>query len=63
MSDGAGTERLRVPAVDAYRVMVEEVSSVLTGGPGWVLPLEESRQTAAVLDAVRASAAAARVAT
>ncbi len=59
VSDGAGTERLRVPAVDAYRVMVEEVSSVLTGGPGWLLPLEESRQTAAVLDAVRASAAAA----
>lgn len=63
VSDGAGTERLWVPAVDAYRVMVEEVSSVLTGGPGWVLPLEQSRQTAAVLDAVRASAAAARVAT
>ena len=59
VSDGAGTERLRVPAVDAYRIMVQEVSSVLTGGPGWLLPLEESRQTAAVLDAVRASAAAA----
>ena len=26
-------------------------------GPGWVLPLEESRQTAAVLDAAFASAA------
>ena len=63
VSDGTDTERLRVPAVDAYRVMVEEVSSVLTGGPGWVLPLEQSRQTAAVLDAVRASAAAGRVAT
>jgi hypothetical protein len=37
--------------------MVEEVSSVLQGGPGWVLPLAESRQTAAVLDAARASAA------
>ncbi len=36
--------------------MVEEVSSVLRGGPGWVLPLEESRQTAAVLDAACASA-------
>jgi hypothetical protein len=31
---------------------------VLRGGPGWVLPLAESRDTAAVLDAVRASAAA-----
>ena len=58
VSDGTGTERLPVPAVNAYRLMVEEVSSVLRGGPGWVLPLEESRQTAAVLDAARASAAA-----
>ena len=56
VSDGTGTERVPVPAVDAYRVMVEEVSSVLSGGPGWVLPLEESRQTAAVLDAAFASA-------
>jgi predicted dehydrogenase len=57
VSDGNGTERIAVPASDAYRVMVEEVSSVLRGGPGWVLPLAESRQTAAVLDAARASAA------
>ena len=57
VSDGSGTERLPVPATDAYRVMVEEVSSVLRGGPGWVLPLEESRQTAVVLDAARLSAA------
>ena len=58
VSDGAGTERVVVPAVDAYRLMVEELSSVLRGGPGWLLPLAESRQTAAVLDAARASAAA-----
>lgn len=58
VSDGTGTERTPVPATNAYRLMVEEVSSVLRGGPGWVLPLEESRQTAAVLDAARASAAA-----
>jgi hypothetical protein len=57
VSDGNGTERTPVPATDAYRVMVEEMSSVLRGGPGWVLPLAESRQTAAVLDAARASAA------
>ncbi len=54
VSDGTGTERVPVPATDAYRVMVEEVSSVLAGGPGWVLPLAESRQTAAVLDAALA---------
>ena len=59
ISDGTGTERVPVPATDAYRVMVEEMSSVLTGGPGWVLPLAESRQTAAVLDAIRSAAASA----
>jgi len=57
VSDGAGTKRLPVSAADAYRLMVEEVSSVLRGGPGWVLSLEQSRQTAAVLDAARLSAA------
>ena len=58
VSDGQGTERVPVPPVDAYRIMVEELSSVLAGGPGWLLPLSESRATAAVLDAARASAAA-----
>ena len=55
-SDGRGTEREAVPADDAYRVMVEEVSSSLQGGPGWRLPLEESRACAAVLDAAVTSA-------
>ncbi|MCU1674341.1 MAG: hypothetical protein JWN77_2454 [Frankiales bacterium] len=58
VSDGTGTARVPVPGTNAYVVMVEEVSSVLQGGPGWVLPLVESRQTASVLDAARASAAA-----
>ena len=57
VSDGTGTERIDVRAVDAYRVMVEEVSSVLSGGPGWVLPLQESLQTAVVLDRIRVAAA------
>jgi predicted dehydrogenase len=57
VSGGVGTERVPVPAADPYRIMVEQVSSVLRGGPGWVLPLEQSRQTAAVLDAAFASAA------
>jgi predicted dehydrogenase len=56
VSDGTGTERLPVRADDPYRRMVEEFSSVLRGGPAWVLPLQESRDTAAVLDAVRDSA-------
>jgi xylose dehydrogenase (NAD/NADP) len=56
LSDGTGTQRVPVAADDPYARMVEEVSSVLRGGGGWVLPVEESRQTAAVLDAARASA-------
>lgn len=55
VSDGNGTTRLPVPAENAYRVMVEEVSSVIQGGPGWVLPLAASRLTAAALDQIRAA--------
>jgi predicted dehydrogenase len=57
VSDGTGTERVPVPAADAYRLMVEEVSAAFRGDDGWLLPLAESRDTAAVLDAARASAA------
>ena len=57
LSDGAGTERVVVAWTDAYRLMVEEVSSALRGGPGRLLDLDESWATAAVLDAARASAA------
>lgn len=56
VSDGWGTRRLPVPAAAQYRIMLEELSSVLRGGPGWVLPVAESRQTAAVLDACLVSA-------
>jgi xylose dehydrogenase (NAD/NADP) len=56
VSDGTGTERVTLPAVDAYQLMVEEVSAAIGGGAGWVLPLAESRQTAAALDLVRAAA-------
>jgi predicted dehydrogenase len=56
VSDGSDTERIPVPPANAYQVMVEEFGSVLTGGGGWVLPLAESRDTAAVLDAIRLSA-------
>lgn len=56
VSDGNATERVPVPATDAYRLMVEEVSSVIAGEPGWVLPLEESLQCAQVLDMIRAAA-------
>lgn len=56
ISDGSDTRRLPVAAENAYRVMVEEVSSVIAGGPGWVLPLAESRLTAATLDRIREAA-------
>lgn len=56
VSDPASTERITVPATDAYRVMVEEVSAVIEGRDGWVLPVAESRATAAVLDAAFDSA-------
>jgi predicted dehydrogenase len=55
LTDKAGCRELEVPAVDAYEVMVAEVSSYLEGGDGWVLPLEESLHTAAVLDRIRAA--------
>ncbi|MDQ1684301.1 MAG: hypothetical protein QOC82_1038 [Frankiaceae bacterium] len=56
VSDGTGTRRIPVPAADAYQLMVEEVSAVIDGGDGWLLPLPESRATAAVLDACFAAA-------
>jgi predicted dehydrogenase len=56
VSDGSTTRRQVFPPSDAYRVMVEETSSVVSGGPGWLLPLEESRRVAAVLDACFTSA-------
>ncbi|MEP6695518.1 MAG: Gfo/Idh/MocA family oxidoreductase [Pseudonocardiales bacterium] len=55
VSDGRATDRRPATRADAYRVMVEEMSSVLAGGPGWLLPLAESRACAAVLDACFAS--------
>lgn len=48
----------RVAPANAYRLMVENVSAVASGGEGWVLPLAESRLTAQVLDAAFESAAA-----
>ena len=51
VSDGRGTRRQVFAAVNPYRLMVEDVSRVLRGGAGWVLPLAESRAVAAVVDA------------
>ena len=56
VSDGTGTQRIAVAAADAYRLMVEEMSAVIGGGDGWLLPLAESQATAAVLDACFAAA-------
>jgi xylose dehydrogenase (NAD/NADP) len=57
VSDGRETRRLEVPAADPYKLMFEQTSAVLRGEPGWVLPLADSRDTAAVIDAALASAA------
>jgi predicted dehydrogenase len=54
-SDGRSAQRMRVPAVDAYRLMVEDVSAVIEGRDGWVVPAADSLATAAVLDAAFAS--------
>ena len=45
------------PAVDAYELMVEEVSRRIRGENGWVLPLGETRTVAALMDAIEESAA------
>lgn len=41
---------------DTYGIMIDEVSSAFRGGPGWLLPLADSRACAAVIDAWRAVA-------
>ena len=58
ISDGRSTERRTVPATNAYRVMVEEMSAVVGGGEGWLVPLSDSLGTAAMLDAAFASSRA-----
>ncbi len=40
------------PAVDAYRLMVENVSAVASGEDGWVVPIEESLRVAQTIDAI-----------
>jgi D-xylose 1-dehydrogenase (NADP+, D-xylono-1,5-lactone-forming) len=51
------TERVeRFDDIDAYQVMVEEVSAQIRGEDAWVLPLVESRVVAATLDAIRLTA-------
>lgn len=56
VSDGTTTERIEIPATDAYQVMVEEVSAVIEGRSGWVLPIGASIEAARVLDAIARSA-------
>jgi predicted dehydrogenase len=56
VSDGRTTERRTFEPVDAYRLMVEAMSTVVAGGEAWLLPLAESVTTAAVIDAAFESA-------
>jgi predicted dehydrogenase len=48
---GKGTERIAVTGADPYQLMVEEFSSVIRGKDGWLLPLAESRDGAALIEA------------
>lgn len=58
VGDAASTRREEFPALDAYQLMVTEVSAALAAGGlgGWIVPLRQSRATAALLDAARVSA-------
>jgi predicted dehydrogenase len=40
------------PAVDAYQLMFEEMSSRITGGDGWVLPARDSLRVAHIVDQI-----------
>lgn len=41
------------PPVDAYQLMMESVSSCISGGDNWILPIQESLDVVRVLDLVR----------
>lgn len=43
------------PALDAYRLMVEEVSRAVRGEPAYVVPLEQSSVVAQTIDRIRAA--------
>jgi len=51
----------KFPAVDAYRLMVEQVSLCIRGGDGWVLPASDSLRVARAVDDIRAAAAGLRI--
>jgi predicted dehydrogenase len=57
ISDGTGTERRDVEPADPYKLMFEQVSAATRGEPAWVLPLSDSWETAAFVDAALASLA------
>ncbi|CAB4932103.1 MAG: hypothetical protein F2836_03785 [Actinobacteria bacterium] len=42
--------------VDAYQVMVEQVSARVKGDDSWIVPIEESIRVAEIIDAIRAIA-------
>ncbi len=57
ISDGTGTERRDVAAADPYKLMFEQTSAAIRGESAWVLPLSDSWETAAFVDAALASLA------
>ena len=43
------------PAVDAYQIMVEQVSAKILGDPAWVLPIAESVRVAQIVNQIATS--------
>ncbi|MET8700787.1 Gfo/Idh/MocA family oxidoreductase [Kitasatospora sp. NPDC004723] len=50
---GAGRTSRTYPALDPYRFMVQAVEKAVTGRPGYLVPLAQSRLIASTIDAVR----------
>ena len=50
-----GGHREEFPSVDAYRLMVENVSDLARGEAGWAVPIEDSLRVARILDAIAAA--------
>ena len=42
-------------AVDAYRLMVEQVSARIRGEEAWILPARDSLRVARAVDAIRSA--------
>ena len=51
-----GDREERFAPVDAYQVMIEEVSAFIEGRGAWVVPISDSIRVAEIIDAIRSAA-------